>query len=259
MTLRERMKQYEEVSKCYLERHTPAIIRIDGCRFSKFTRGLKKPFDENFMNVMTQTAKYLCENIQNIQMAYVASDEISLLLVDYTNPNTDAWFGYNTQKMTSVSASMTTLMFNKYWRDCSKQLFESYYAYMSKDDDDKDEYSYFEKFDEKNFKATFDARAFSLPKEEVVNYFVYRQQDTIRNSISSLARKYYSHKEIEGVNTTDLQEKILKAYRIDWNDCSVPQKYGVCIKRDTDRNWVVDDNIPIFFKDRDYINECVFV
>ena len=64
MTLGERMKEYEKVSRTKLMRRTPVIIRLDGKAFHTWTRGLDKPFDRNLMNVMQKTMLALCEQIQ---------------------------------------------------------------------------------------------------------------------------------------------------------------------------------------------------
>ena len=112
--LGDRMKtNYEEVYKYKLTRRTPVIIRLDGKAFHTFTRGLKKPFDEIFMMSMQETMKYLCENIQGCVLGYTQSDEITLVLVDYKKLDSSAWFDYEVQKLSSVSASMATVAFNK--------------------------------------------------------------------------------------------------------------------------------------------------
>ena len=101
--LGDRMKGfYEDRYRIYLTRRTPVIIRIDGNAFHTFTRGMKKPFDDIMMATMQYTMKRLCENIQGCVFGYTQSDEITLVLTDYTTIKTDAWFGYNVQKMTSI-------------------------------------------------------------------------------------------------------------------------------------------------------------
>ena len=115
-SLGDRMKNnYENISRYYLTRRTPVIIRLDGRSFHIFTRGFKKPFDDILVKSMQETMKYLCENIQGCVLGYTQSDEISLVLTDYAELTTDAWFGNNLQKMCSVSASMTRMAFNKYF------------------------------------------------------------------------------------------------------------------------------------------------
>lgn len=64
---------------------------------------------------MQETTKYLCENIQGCVLGYTQSDEISLVLVDYQKLTSDAWFDYEVQKLCSISASMATMAFNKYF------------------------------------------------------------------------------------------------------------------------------------------------
>lgn len=110
--LGDRMKTYENVTRMHLTRRMPVICRLDGKAFHSFTRGLKKPFDDILVKTMQDTMKYLCENIQGCVLAYTQSDEITLVLVDYQNQDSCAWFDNNIQKMTSVSASMATMAFN---------------------------------------------------------------------------------------------------------------------------------------------------
>ena len=52
-TLGDRMKNnYENISRYYLTRRMPVIIRIDGKAFHTFTRGFKKPFDDILVKTM---------------------------------------------------------------------------------------------------------------------------------------------------------------------------------------------------------------
>ena len=90
--LANRMKDYEKRNRYYLQKRLPVIIRLDSRDGHTFTKGFKRPFDEIFMKSMQETAKYLCENIQGCQCAYIQSDEITLLLVDYEKLNTESWF-----------------------------------------------------------------------------------------------------------------------------------------------------------------------
>jgi tRNA(His) 5'-end guanylyltransferase len=61
---------------------------------------------------MQETMKYLCEHVQGCVLGYTQSDEITLVLVDYQDRDSCAWFDDNIQKMASVSASMATMVFN---------------------------------------------------------------------------------------------------------------------------------------------------
>jgi len=97
--LGDRMKEYERRNQYFLQRRTPVIIRVDGKAFHTFTRGFQKPFDKVLGNAMVQTMEYLCQNISGCIFGYVQSDEITLVLQDYRKLNTDAWFGYRTDKL----------------------------------------------------------------------------------------------------------------------------------------------------------------
>jgi len=112
-SLGDRMKDnYENVERRYLTKRMPSVLRIDGKSFHTFAKDFKKPFDTVFVDSMWDTAKYLCENVIGCKLAYVQSDEISLLLIDYDTLDTKAWFDKNVLKMVSVSASMATMAFN---------------------------------------------------------------------------------------------------------------------------------------------------
>ena len=111
-----RMKEfYEQVPKTRLVRRMPVAIRIDGKAFHTFTKDFRKPFDDILIKTMQETTKYLCENIQGCVLGYTQSDEITLILVDYQKITSSAWFDYEVQKLCSISASMATMAFNKYF------------------------------------------------------------------------------------------------------------------------------------------------
>lgn len=169
-----RMKEfYENRTRIQLPRRTYTIIRIDGKVFHTYTRGLEQPFDIGLIEDMDETAYYLCKNIQGAKFGFVQSDEISILVTDFDKIGTDAWFDGNIQKMVSISASMATSKFN--WLRLNRK-FNSSIAGVDTI--------------MKMFKlAEFDARTFTIPsKVEVENYMIWRQVDTVRNSISSVAQ-----------------------------------------------------------------------
>lgn len=255
-SISDRMKGYENISRIYLTKRSPVIIRIDGKSFHSFTRGFKRPFDTVLMETMAETAKYLCDNITGCKLAYTQSDEISLLLTDYETIDTMPWFENNLQKLVSVSASMATLAFNRIFAEKYTALAEQALP------DDKDYLCTLLKAAKKG--ATFDSRAFVIPKDEVVNYFIWRQQDATRNSILMVAQSLFSQAEMQGVKCDALQDKMFIERGVNWNDFPVPQKRGTCVIRKTvlrngadRRKFVIDDDIPIFTKDRDYVNNLV--
>ena len=108
----------------------------------------------------------------------------------------------------------------------------------------------------------FDARYWSHPTHDVNNYFLWRQQDCTRNSISALAQAHFSHKRLHGVTSSGKQDLLMLEKGINWNDCPTTQKRGACVTRvlapgpnDSIRSkWIVDHDIPIFSQDRIYIN-----
>ena len=261
-SLGDRMKQYEYVTRSYLTRKLPVIIRIDGKAFHSFTRGLKKPFDEIFVKSMQDTMKYLCENVQGCVLGYTQSDEITLVLVDYQNREACSWFDNNIQKMVSVSASMATLAFNNaFWDNSANYINENKINDMQ----------FIETMYKKLWSAMFDSRVFTLPKEEVVNCLIWRQQDATRNSIQSVGQANFSHTQLHGKNCSNIQDMLMLEKGINWNDYPTHLKRGSCcikkpfkINEGTDQEairnkWIIDMDIPIFTQDKDYINNLIFI
>ncbi|MCZ8512651.1 tRNA(His) guanylyltransferase Thg1 family protein [Paenibacillus filicis] len=232
-----RMKEYENAYRHRLPRRLPVVLRIDGCHFHSFTRGMGKPFDEPLTLALWDTCKYLAGQIMGCKLVYHQSDEISLLLTNDDQWTTQSWYDNNLQKMVSVSASMATAKFN--------EAIKKYYP-------DKE-------------LATFDSRAWVLPQGEVTNYFIWRQQDAIRNSMSMTAQAHFPHQELHGLDGKRLLDKLLADKGIDWNELPVWQKRGVCITKQSyfkgearRSKWDVDPDTPVFSQDRDYIDQYVY-
>lgn len=258
-----RMKEYyESIPKTKLVRRTPVAIRIDGKAFHTFTKGFKKPFDTVLFNSMRETMKYLCSNIQGCVLGYTQSDEITLILIDYKNLNSSAWFDYEVQKICSISASMATMAFNRFFYKNIDQWGREAFS-------DWDEGGTIEMGDEELRKlleaynkaieksAMFDARCFNIPKEEVTNLIYWRQLDAIRNSIQMVGQAHFSHKELQGKSCEEIKNMLLER-GINWEYLPLPlQRGSCCIKKE--EGWVVE-SIPIFKGEyRKYIDDLIFV
>lgn len=219
----QRMKEnYEVRSRTYLTRRTPVIIRLDGKAFHTYTRGLEKPFDEGLIEDMAETAKFLCEEIQGAKCAYVQPDEISILITDYDKLNSEAWFDYQVQKMTSVSASIASAKFNQLRG--LRFLIEKAKGLANRDGGLRSLPL-----------AFFDSRVFNIPKEEVSNYFLARQRDAVKNSVSMLAQSLYSHKELHKKTSSEKQDMCFQKGH-NWNDLHYTKKRGSWIVKNTYAN-----------------------
>lgn len=276
-------KYYESIPKTKLMRKCPVAIRCDGKSFHTFTKGFQKPFDQVLINAMQQTMKYLCENIQGCVLGYTQSDEITLILQDYKEYNTDAWFDYEVQKMCSITASMATMAFNKYFSQelalLSNDIVREYQT-DGETDFVKDMNSYLAIYSKVIKKgAMFDARCFSIPKEEVANLLYWRQLDATRNSIQMVGQSNFSHRELQNKSCAMIQEMLFTQKGVDWNDYPTYLKRGSCCIKEvyyTERvvhnqqgspdelegiqrtHWVIDENIPIFKNEgREYIEKLI--
>ena len=278
--LAERMKGYEKRNRYYLQRRMPVILRLDMRAGHSFTKGFERPFDEVFIKTIQETAKYLCENIQNCKLSYQQSDEITLLLVDYEKINTDCFFEYRVDKLCSIAASMATMKFNQVFKELSYRESENLEIICRKNPylENRDCLTQIsnEHINSAEKGAMFDCRCFNIPKEEVTNCIYWRQLDATRNSIQMVGQANFSHKELQNKSCNDIQDMLMTQKGINWNDFPTYQKRGSCCVRNhmisepygnrmLDKNageneWIIDKNIPIFKgEDRKYIDNLVFV
>ena len=247
------MKSYERETNIVLNKKVPVIGRVDGKCFSKFTKSLKKsadsPWSSEFIYAMTTAATAACKEIQGCKMAYVQSDEISFLITDTSSVNSEAYHGYKMRKMDSIVASTVTVEFFGALVSKIPGMIEA--------------------------RPKFDARFWNLSTDEIVNYFIYRQQDAVRNSVQMLARHHFSHKDCCNKSVIQLKD-MLQNKGIVWKDIDIYCQRGAAIVNKTfeetltySRNgveqqaivnrkkWVIDWSTPIFTEDRNYIENLL--
>lgn len=184
--LGDRMKRYEYVQRQVLPRRTYTILRLDGRAFHSYLRGATRPFDEAFMQDMDTVTQQLCVEISGACLAYTQSDEISVLVTDFGSLVTEPWFGGVVAKIITVSASLATAVLNE---------------------------------QRPGGRALFDCRVFTIADPvEVANYFIWRQRDAVRNSISMAAQAKFSPKQLHKVNSNQMQEMLWSQHGVNWND-----------------------------------------
>lgn len=202
--LGDRMKRnYEQ--KYFLTRRTPAIMRLDGRAFHTLTKGLD-PFNERVRKAMYVATRALLHEIQGAKFAYQQSDEISILITDYDRIETDAWFGYEIQKMCSVAAGIASVAFS---------------GATGKT-------------------ACFDARVANYPEDEVANYFLWRSLDWERNSLSLYSRKFFSHRALHGKGKAAQHEMLYEIGKNWATDLSPVEKNATFIVPTSERGYEFD-------------------
>jgi tRNA(His) guanylyltransferase len=219
--LGDRMKGYENITRYHLMPRGYTFLRIDGKAFHSYLKGCNRPFDDKVISDMNDTALYLCENVQNAKMAYVQSDEITLLLCDFEKLTTDQFFDGNVQKISSVVASMATAKFNQL-----RMLRNRPLKCPPLDGSNRPLLSEVPL-------AMFDCRCWTVPNAvEAMNVFRWRQQDCVRNSISMVAQSNFSHKELHGKSQSDMHE-MLHTKGVNWaTDFTDGEKNGRFIHKE---------------------------
>lgn len=274
-SLGDRMKEYESRNQYFLQRRTPVCIRVDMRAGHTLTRGFARPFDEVFGNAMVRTMEYCAKNIGNCVFAYCQSDEITFILIDYAKLETDAWFDYRTDKLCSISASMATMAFNKFFEaEVGKWAYEN--QSNSNINDLRNTY-----YNATLKGAMFDSRCFNIPKEEVCNLIYWRQLDATRNSIQMVGQANFSHAELQGKSCNDIQDMLHEQKGTNWNDYPTRWKRGVACHRVPGEpiakdvvvkgevigksyqetwKWEIDYEMPILKgEDRAYVDNLIFI
>jgi len=173
-------ENYELRDRHYLTRRTPIIVRVDGRAFHTLTATYNKPFDQQFIGAMIQSARDLFHDMQGCKLAYIQSDEASFVLTDYDNLATEGWFDYRQSKIESISASQMTAFFIGNMFDVGEGVLT----------------------------AAFDSRAFNIPEDEIANYFLWRAQDWHRNSVMMYAQAYLSHSQLQGKSLPKIHDML---------------------------------------------------
>lgn len=248
-SLGDRQKQYESNYDYSILRRAPIIIRADGRSFHRVTRKLPKPYCPALLDVMSNTMLYAITEMQGAVFGYQQSDEITYVLRNDQSLEAEPWFQNRIQKIVSVSSSLTTLGFNK----CLQTLPEKLDIVGD---------------------AIFDARVFALPYlSEVANNLIWRQQDCIKNAISSAAQaelstkfgKKTALKLLDGKISSEKKEMLLHHCGIDFDEyypasfrkgvavykvpTIVPTKDGGISKN----KWIINADIPDFVEERDFL------
>ena len=181
----------------------PVIIRLDGNNFHNWTKGLNRPFDENLTNLMVDTTKFLVEET-NAVVGYCQSDEITLIL--YSNDRKSSI--YNDGKKQKILSKLTG--------KCVSFFNERRKYYLPQHDK----------------VANFDCRIYQVPSlEDACAQLLWRENDATKNSVYSLAFSMFSHKQLQHLNGSQLQDKMMMEKNVNWNDLEIKYKRGSYVKR----------------------------
>lgn len=240
-SLGSRQKTYEAVYKQTLVQKAPIVIRIDGKAFHSFTKKMAKPFDDLIIDTMQKTMLELCKDLATCKFGYTQSDEITLVCICDDVIRTEGLFKYKAQKIISIVASKTTKYFNKIFYENMQKLENNPKEYKNVVD--------INIYKNKLFEAEFDCRVMNIPEWDVINNIIWRQQDATRNSIQMLGQAYFTQKELEKKNCSEIMDKLMNEKNINWNNLEIYKKRGsCCYRKENDKKrkkWIIDKNMQI--------------
>lgn len=219
--LGDRIKKYERASRLYATPRMPVIIRVDGKAFHTFTKYMEKPFDPHLIESMVCAAFKTANELQGCKVAYVQSDEVTFFLSDYDTLESQGWFDYNLSKMISISAATMTAEFIQ-----MINVWDSPYRKP----------------------PVFDSRAFNVPKEDVVNTFLWRAKDWERNSLQMYCRSIFSHNELHGKNRDDMRWMLAEKKKSWFADLTGQEKHGTFIVNHPGDGLVTYTDVPASYE-----------
>ena len=207
----DRMKEYESLyTNTKINNNSWMCVRIDGKKFSKFTKGFHKPFDQRITGPMVETTKALVKET-HASMGYTQSDEITLL---FPPTEGDRIFDSKVSKINSVFASIATAHFNKHIAEHTDKF------------------------------AYFDCRTWAVPSTvEASNVLLWRVQDAKKNSVSALFRWTAGAKAMHGLDQAAMKEYLQKNKMIFWDDIPNKWKYGTYVKPVKKWNLLTDEEM----------------
>ena len=186
--LGDRIKHLERASEgAPVGREQPFVLRLDGHKFSKWTRGMRRPLDPRMVRTMVRVCEDLLGEYGDAMTAFTESDEITLLFRAPRHEHGSVCYGGRKQKLCSLAAAFATARFNLHIRQ--------------------------EGFSE----AAGDPPRLVARVEEAAAYFDCRviecesatdaygavwwryRCDTFRNGVNALAQSRYPHRELLGL------------------------------------------------------------
>jgi len=213
------MKEHEAQFGHILDPSKAYMLRLDGHKFSSFTKPFQHPFDVRIHNAMALTMMDLVEYF-HCATGFTCSDEISLVfpltfdeeegkLVQKTLD-----FGGKVSKLVSLSAGYASVQFHKH---------------LVRATEGDERLLNFIEFHPPHF----DSRVFELPTNaEIVNNLTWRSRiDFRRNSIATMAQAHFSPRELHGVNTKQML-KMLEEKNDRWEDAPRWYRFGCFAKKE---------------------------
>ena len=181
----------------------PVMVRLDGRGFSRFTKGLERPFSTSFHHLMVEVTKLLLKET-NAVIGYTQSDEISLVLHS-DDVKSQLLFDGRIQKLTSILAALASVKF-------AKLIPEHLPTKVGKD-------------------PMFDCRVWNVPtKEEAANAILWRERDATKNAVSMAARAHFSHSALQNKRSNEMQAMLLTR-GVNFNDYPDWFKRGTFVRR----------------------------
>lgn len=239
--LNERIKSYEDDYDFKIIQRIPIVIKIEVRNFKRLTSELRKPFSLDIMDAMAHTLLYVVTEVSGAIFGYQKDDEINIII----RQEDDIWLQNRIQKISSISASLATLAFNRF--------------IQALDLEDKDLIG----------DAVFSANTFGVSSiTEAINYLISRQNDCTINAVHNAAfyelDKKYGHRTaynmLQKKNTKTKQELLLEKCGINFEEhYPIPFIKGIAaykaplLKDSSKHKWVVDLEIPSFLSNKEWI------
>lgn len=257
---------YENTPFNFLKRNLPAVILISGEEYQKFTEKFQKPYDSIFLSSMQNTLVYMCSQIPGCIMGYTKEFDMTIIFNSPSNIETPSWYNFDINKITTLTASMATLKFNKTFEKSAKT-----YVMSGNNFDETRKFTamqgYVSAIEEG---ALFTSKTFNIQPDQIADYLFLQQKQTIDNAVHEMGLEYFKEAELADKSSSDIQFMVFDKSGINFDSYPSEFKRGTACVKNTIKDgelisplkeagaWVIDKHMPLLKPgSRSYIEEVL--
>jgi tRNA(His) 5'-end guanylyltransferase len=197
----DKLKKLEAEHEIRIPSDQYIVARLDGHGFSKFTKGLKRPFDATLREAMADTTRALHKKF-NATYSYTQSDEITLIWEPRMDRSGKALVEHpHSGRVVKLSSLMSSY--------CSIEFYKLIHHYK--------ESSY----------NGFDCRVYGCDKLDAFDSLRFRMIDCATNAYQSVAQSMWSPKQLQRVSVQQIKAMLLEKGIDVWKEYGDDAMLGV--------------------------------
>ncbi len=232
---------YENMNFNFLKRSDMAAVAVSGEDFDSYTANFQKPYDNIFLTAMNRTLEYLCSSIPTCVFGYTKEFELYVFFEAPENFESPSWFNYDTNKISTLSASMATLKYNETFNKTARS-----YVMSGDNFDETRKFTAMQAYVSAiESGALFTAKCFNIKKEQIPDYIYLLQKQTLENSIRKMGSAYFDEESLKGKTSSEIQFMVFDRNGTNFDSYPAAFKHGSACVKNRDREWTIDADFPL--------------